>query len=137
MGLESWPVACRTLGSRGWAEKLAALPGTMSSADSAYRRWWLDQISISSGEGLGSYAEFLSTLDSRPYLSQIKVPMLVLAPTRSAATKVEEQQEIKKQVENCRLVLIDGPGHEIVMEAAEDCQKVYLTFLAEIRSSHN
>jgi len=133
MDCESWPSACRKLGARGWAKKLAELPGTTTAPDEAYSNWWLDQISISSGEGLASYAEFLSTVDSRPYLSQISVPMLILAPTRSAATKLDEQRAIQAEVRNCKLVIIDGPGHEIIMEAAEACQKAFLTFLDGIR----
>ncbi|OCL12650.1 alpha/beta-hydrolase [Glonium stellatum] len=132
MGLESWPTACRKLGSRGWGQKLAELPGTMASKDCAYRKWWLDQISINSSEGLASYAEFLSTIDSRQYIPKIKVPMLILAPTKSAATKLEEQYAIQKQVENCTLVEINGAGHEIIMDAASECQTAYLKFLGDL-----
>lgn len=135
MGQPSWPEACRTLGSRGWAQALSERPGTMASKDPEYRKWWLDQISISSGEGLGSYAEFLCNIDSRPLLGEIKVPTLILAPTRSAATTVAEQKEIQKQIgSNCKLVEIDGPGHEIYSEAADACIAAYLNFLRSIEA---
>ncbi|KAF2462452.1 Alpha/Beta hydrolase protein [Lineolata rhizophorae] len=132
MGRASWPEACRALGSRGWGQELAKLGGTMSSADDGYRRWWLEQLSVSSGEGLASYAEFLCTLDARPYLGRIKVPMLILAPTRSAATKIEEQKEVQAQVPGSKLVPIDGAGHEIYVDSAEECQNVYREFLAAL-----
>ncbi|KAK7892606.1 hypothetical protein LTR67_007703 [Exophiala xenobiotica] len=131
--LLSWPDACRHLGSRGWAQALSERPGTMASNDPAYRKWWLDQVSISSGEGLASYAEFLCTVDSTPFLSQIKVPMLILAPTRSAATTVAAQKEIQAQIgSHCELVEVDGPGHEIYMEAADDCIAAFLDFAKNI-----
>ena len=51
-----WPTACRELGSRGWAEALSRIPGTIPISDPAYLPWYLDQISVSSGEGLAGYA---------------------------------------------------------------------------------
>lgn len=133
MGEASWPEACRTLGSRGWAQALSKRPGTMASSDPAYRAWWLDQVSVSSGEGLASYAEFLCTIDSRPILDQVKVPMLLLAPTKSSATTVAAQKEIKARIgTGCRLVEIDGPGHEIYSEAAEKCIAAFLDFIQTV-----
>lgn len=149
LGEESWPVACRKLGARGWAERLSQVPGTVSSPDPGYIKWWLEQISLQSGEGLAGYAEFLSTLDGRPFLKDIKVPMLILAPANSAATKVEEQRGIQEQVSGARLVVIEGKGHEIVSlrspacdakltiqytEMAEECQTAFLEFLLEVES---
>ncbi|ETN40982.1 uncharacterized protein HMPREF1541_05262 [Cyphellophora europaea CBS 101466] len=133
MGLTSWPEACRTLGSRGWAQALSERPGTMSSDDAAYRKWWLEQVSVNSGEGLASYAEFLCTIDSRPSLANLKIPTLILAPTKSAATTVAAQKEIQAQIGgNCTLVEIDGPGHEIYIEVAEQSIAAFLDFLSSI-----
>jgi pimeloyl-ACP methyl ester carboxylesterase len=131
-GHPSWPDACRTLGSRGWAEELSKVPGTLSTSEPHYKDWWLEQIEISSGEGLGGYAEFLSTLDARPFLSQISVPTLVLAPAHSAATTVDDQREISRQISASKLVVIEGLGHEIYVDKAEDCQHALLAFLDEL-----
>lgn len=133
MGQPSWPEACRILGSKGWAQALSERPGTMASDDPEYRKWWLEQISLSSAEGLASYAEFLCTVDSRPVLDQIKVPMLILAPTKSAATSVSAQKELQKVIGSaCQLVEIDGPGHEIYSEAADQCIAAFLEFIRGI-----
>lgn len=128
-GHESWPAACRQLGSRGWGEALSRIPGTVSIPDPDYVQWWIDQVGISSGEGLAGYAQFLSTLDARPYLKDIRVPMLILAPANSAATKVEEQQALQKQVKGSQIEIIKGRGHEIYVERPEECQKAILRFL--------
>jgi len=129
LGEESFPAACRNLGSRGWAEKLRSFPGTMASTEPGYADWWLDQVALSPGEGLASYAEFLETLDSRPSLKDIKVPTLLLAPTRSAATTVDAQKEIQAQIAGSKLVVVDGKGHEIYVDSAEECQKALMEFL--------
>jgi pimeloyl-ACP methyl ester carboxylesterase len=132
-GYPSWPVACRKLGSRGWGEALSKVPGTVSVPDPEYVKWWIDQVSVSDGEGLASYAEFLSGLDARPYYQDIEVPMLILAPANSAATRLEEQRGIQDQVKGSQLVVIEGKGHEIYVEKAEECQLAVKHFLRSLK----
>jgi pimeloyl-ACP methyl ester carboxylesterase len=126
---KDWPTACRELGSRGWAEALCRIPGTIPISDAEYLPWYLDQIAISDGEGLAQYAEFLSTLDARPFISHIQVPMFVLAPTESVAVKVEEQKILADSIERCQIALVEGGGHEIYVTRAERCQGLFLEFL--------
>ncbi|KEF56577.1 uncharacterized protein A1O9_06766 [Exophiala aquamarina CBS 119918] len=140
-GHEDWPTALRKLGARGWAERLSKMPGTVPASnpaepDLAYLPWWLDQISISSSEGLAQYAEFLITLDARPYLQHIKTPMLILAPANSAATTVEEQESIQRQVQGSTLKVINGKGHEIYVDMIYHCQLAVMEFFARLRGEH-
>ncbi|PNS14351.1 Phosphoinositide 3-phosphatase [Sphaceloma murrayae] len=132
-GHPDWPTACRVLGARGWANALSNVPGTVSLPDPEYLEWWKDQVGLSSAEGLAGYAGFLARLDARPVLARIKVPMLILAPARSAATRVEEQRGIQEAVAGSKMVVIDGKGHEIYVERAEDCQKAVLEFYAGLQ----
>jgi pimeloyl-ACP methyl ester carboxylesterase len=131
---KDWPTACRKLGSRDWAEALSRIPGTIPISDSEYLPWYLDQISISDGEGLAQYAEFLSTLDARPFLDKIKVPTLILSPTQSVAVKVEDMKKLVETIVGSKLVLIEGPGHEIYVTRAEKCQEAFLEFLGSLNS---
>jgi pimeloyl-ACP methyl ester carboxylesterase len=127
-----WPTACRRLGSRSWAEALSRIPGTIPISDPDYLPWYLDQIAISDGEGLAQYAEFLSTLDARPFLSQIQMPMLVLAPTESAAVRIEDMKALAQGIEGCRFVLVEGGGHEIYTTSSERCRNVFMEFLGSL-----
>lgn len=131
-GYEDWPGACRALGSRGWAQALAAVGGTVAGEDPAYLSWWLDEVAKSQAEGLAGYAEFLGALDARPVLAGIRTPTLILAPTRSAAVPLEASRWLKGQIEGARLVEVDGKGHEIYAECAELCQQEVLKFLKEV-----
>ena len=126
MHVEDWDLAAG-------GEALSKVPGTVSVRDPEYVKWWIDQVSVSAGEGLAGYAEFLSGLDARPYYQDIKVPMLILAPANSAATKLEEQMEIQKQVKGSQLVIIEGKGHEIYVEKAEECQLAVKHFLGSLK----
>lgn len=131
-GHSDWPTACRELGSRGWAEALRRSPGTVASEDEGYLSWWIDQVSVSDGEGLAGYAQYLSTLDARPFLAQIKVPMLILAPKHSAVMTVAQMEDVAKQVPGAQLEVVDAPGHEIFVSGASQCQTVALKFWASV-----
>jgi pimeloyl-ACP methyl ester carboxylesterase len=90
LGRESWPYAMRTLGSAGWARELAKRPGTGARKDDEQcLEWWISEIGKSSAYGLEQYAVFLQELDVRKYLKDVKVPTLILAPTKSSAAPVE------------------------------------------------
>lgn len=134
-GRPSWQEACIELGSRGWGEALSKLPGTVSIPDERYVEWWVSQVAVSTGEGLAGYAGFLSSLDARPFLEQIKTPTLILAPANSAATTLEEQRMVQEKIEGSRLAVIHGTGHEIYVEMAEDCQREVLEFLRSLKTS--
>lgn len=131
-GHKDWPTACLELGSKGWAESLSRVPGT-ASGDPEYMKWWIDQVGRSPAAGLATYAKFLSTLDSRPFLGKIGVKTLILAPARSAATKLEEQQWIQSQIPDAKLVVIDAPGHEIYQQEPEKCLSAILDFIAGLK----
>lgn len=131
-GLESWPQACRQLGSRGWAERLLGASGTVASSNPDYLAWWKDKVAVSDGEGLAGYAEFLSQLDAQPYLGEIKAPMLILSPTNSALVSVESMKKLSAEVGSAKLAIIESQGHEIYAEAAEDCISKIKDFLQEL-----
>ena len=90
-------------------------------------------MALSTGEGLAGYAEFLSVLDARPFLEQIRTPTLILAPAKSVATKLEEQRMVASKIQGSKLVVVNGEGHEIYVERPEDCQKAVLEFLAGLK----
>lgn len=82
-GQPSWPEACRKLGSRGWGEALVSVVGADQMPDKAFLEWWLNEIAVASGEGLGDHAELLcdKSFDARRIMEQIQVPMLMVSTT--------------------------------------------------------
>lgn len=130
-GHSSWPAACRELGSRGWAKALANVVGADQMPDNAFLDWWLNEIAVSSGDGLGDHAELLcdKSFDARRIMEQIKVPMLMLTPANSKLVDLEEQKSLSQAVSGSRMEVIKGYGHEIYIDQAEQCQQKYLEFL--------
>ena len=132
VGESSWPEAVIKLGSRGWNEALAKLPGTLpSEKDPGYLEWFLSEAGKTHKEGLAGYVIFLTTLESRSFLRDIKCPYLILAPTNSAATSMAESEWVASQVPHAKLVKVEAPGHEIFIEAADACINATLEFLRE------
>ena len=41
------------------------------------------------GEGLAGHAELLSTMDARDYLGDIRIPMLILPPTKGSLANLD------------------------------------------------
>jgi len=134
-GHSSWAEACRELGSRGWGKALADAVGNEQYAgDRAFFDWWLDQMAVSSGEGLAEHANLLceDSFDARRVMDDIKTPMLLLTPANSKLINLDEQQELHRAVAGSRLELIEGRGHEIYLDQAEQCQQKYLAFLRSL-----
>jgi len=131
-GYPTWQDALRALGSRGWAEALSKVGGTMGDMSPAEREWTLDQVGNISVETLVRYSELISTTDVAPLLGEIKVPTLILAPTHSAATPLAVEKEIHKAIPGSELVVIDGVGHEIYKDKAHECMTALAAFLARV-----
>lgn len=132
LGLESWEAACRAMGPQAYFQALAKMPGGVGQPDPAYTTWWLEQVAINSSEGWARYARFLSTFEIRPLYKDIvdsKMPLLILAPTKSRNTPFEDQEAQRDHLPGCTFVVVDGQGHEIFVDKAELCQKAVLEFL--------
>ncbi|KAK3712607.1 hypothetical protein LTR37_009050 [Vermiconidia calcicola] len=133
-GKSSWPDACRELGSRGWGQEVMKVLGADQLPDKKYLEWWVDQVSIPSGESLGDHAELVcdKSFDARRIMEKIKVPMLMLTPGNSKLVDLDEQKQLRDAVTNARMEVVTGVGHEIYIDQAEQCQKKYLAFLQAI-----
>ena len=99
--------------------------------DKAFLNWWLDQISVPTGRSLGDHAEILcdKSFDARTIMDKIKIPMLMLTPANSKLVDLEEQKQLHDAVDGSRMEVIEGHGHEIYINQAEQCQEKYLNFL--------
>lgn len=98
--------------------------------------WWIEQVAVPSGDGLADHAEFLSNVDARRFVGDIKVPMLILTPTKSGTASLDgqdSQRELQARVNDSKLVPVGGAGHEIYVDRAEECQGALLEFLGALR----
>jgi len=142
-GHASWQAALLEMGSEGWARWLLAQPGTAPPEDAARQEglpgprqgepgridWSIKQFGRSSAQSLAAYSRVISTTDISPLLPQVRVPALLLAPTRSAATTIAVQERIAASLWQSELIEIDGAGHEIYIDRAKECVAAVRAFL--------
>ena len=88
-------------------------------------------------EGLAGYVIFLTEIDSRPYLKDIKCPMMILAPTASTACPKAESEFVKDKVEQASLVWAESLRHEIFDERPEEFINVVLGFSRNLGNKNN
>lgn len=135
-GYDSVPKSLRSLGSHGWAVEAAKLLKT-DQISTEYTKWWIEQVSLPSGDGLADHAELaLEKVDARQFVDRIQVPMLILAPRNSTLARLDgddNQYDLQKRVKGSQLVVIEGKGHEIYIDEHEKCKEEFLKFLESLR----
>ena len=116
-------------GLGGLGARAASRPGTFPSSDPAQIEWAIKQFGRASAASLTGYCTVISTRTSRRCCPGESAGA-ELAPTRSAATSIEEQESIAAALPQSELVQIDGAGHEIYIDRADDCVAALRDFLA-------
>ena len=74
----------------------------------------------------------LDGADTAPLLPQIKVPTLILAPANSPITPLADQLSMRTGIPNARISVVEGPGHEIYVDEAEECLNAFQNFLGSL-----
>ena len=133
-GHKDWQTAIRTLGTYGWGKELAGVSGTMGNLSQEEQDWVLTQIGRIPDRAMVDYSLMVSQTDVGPLLKDIQVPVLILAPTRSAATPMEQQAAMHQAIPGARFVVIDGAAHEIYRDRAGDCMDALLDFLNSLKN---
>ncbi len=73
-------------------------------------------------------------VDVAPLLAQIKVPTLIFAPANSAYEPLKAQVAMRDAIPGARIAVINGKGHEIYADRAEDCAAAVLEFIESLRA---
>lgn len=76
----------------------------------------------------------MSRIDSRPFLSAIACPTLVLCGREDALTPVELHEEMASAIVDSRLVVIEQCGHMSPLEQAQQVTEALLAWLSALRT---
>ena len=76
----------------------------------------------------------MSRIDSRPFLSAIACPTLVLCGREDTLTPVELHEEMASAIVYSRLVVIEQCGHMSPLEQAQQVTEALLTWLSALRT---
>jgi hypothetical protein len=59
--------------------------------------------------------------------------MLMLTPANSKLVNFDEQEQLHNAVQGSQMELVEGHGHEIYLDQAEQCLRKYNTFLEKLK----
>src|SRR5215510_6171241 len=104
----------------------------LGSGNSAHVDWMLKEWAKTPTHVLQGLCRLVPSVDVAPLLSQVKVPTLVLAPANSPLTPLTEQVMIRDSIPGARITVVEGRGHEIYVDAAEDCTSALLRFIRSL-----
>jgi pimeloyl-ACP methyl ester carboxylesterase len=135
VGYEDSAQAKRDLGVTGWAEKMIQHRVISAGKSSEYLNWAMSEISKTPLEVLVGIGRPLYSpeADITEMLKTLKVPTLILAPTNSPITTIEDQYWIKDSIPDSTIAIIDGPTHELYVDNPYECIEEVRSFLSRFR----
>jgi pimeloyl-ACP methyl ester carboxylesterase len=125
---ESWSSAIRALGPGGWTTQNL-------DADDPRTAWERAQWDRCDTESLCRLADATSAVDVTAYVAAMRTPTLVLAPTESPLTPLEDQLYLRTTIPDAELELFEGLGHTVYQDEPERCIDRFLRFV-EQRQAH-
>jgi pimeloyl-ACP methyl ester carboxylesterase len=134
VGYKDSAQAKRDLGVTGWAEKMIEQRVISAGQSSEYLNWAMKEISktpleVLVGIGLPLYSPEANVAET---FRTLKVPTLILAPTNSPITTIDDQNWIKDSIPDSTIALIDGPTHEIYVDKPIECIEEVRNFLSRL-----
>jgi pimeloyl-ACP methyl ester carboxylesterase len=119
------------VGAGGWV-KILIEQKVISGKNQAHIDWVVREWSKIPTHVLQGITRMLGSADITPLLPQVKVPTLVIAPSRSPLTSLTDQLTIRNSIPGARIAVVEGPGHEIYVDEPEQCISALLRFLQSL-----
>jgi 3-oxoadipate enol-lactonase len=120
--------AMEKYGLRGWLERTNT-ERFDADTNQDLVAWHLEQQASTIFHVAYKIHEAYRQVDMRPELKNIKVPVLVLAPSNFAGSPSEQHRQLERDVPDVKVVDIDGKGSDLFLAEAERCIDETLTFL--------
>jgi 3-oxoadipate enol-lactonase len=108
VGFPTWVEAIRALGVEGWVRKSNTLARFPAGFDSAFMDWYAREVGKSDIEVVAALANFVGSVDARPYLAKIKAPVLALYPTGSNISSADQEAALREHIASVRLTHLNS-----------------------------
>jgi 3-oxoadipate enol-lactonase len=122
--------ALRKMGARGWLEASNAGRRFPADADPGLLKWSIDEMGQSDTEVLVAMFRFVSEVDTTPYLTRIKAPVLGLYPMAGVIVTNEHTDLLREKLSDVRIVKIPSRAHSLQIVAPATCALEVLHFIA-------
>jgi pimeloyl-ACP methyl ester carboxylesterase len=121
-------------------EALEGVPGVLSPGAppglfEELKVMWADNSGLRKPGGYRAMAHAMAEADLRDVLPQIEVPVLLLYGELDERSPLKVARELHDQIPGSRLVVINGVGHSVNVEAPEEFNAQVRTFLRSVIGS--
>jgi pimeloyl-ACP methyl ester carboxylesterase len=118
--------------SEAWMKYMIESKGISGGSSAAQFAWVMEQGRNIPDHVLSGIISMAVDVDLMALLPELNVPTLVLAPTQSPLAPLPELIDMRQRIPNARIAVVEGPGHEIYVDSADDCIAAYKRFLPTV-----
>lgn len=128
-----WASAISALGVRGWYLEYRARTGDLHPEDPGRDEWFAAQAALSPPHAITGLTAMVAQVDVNDLLPAVLAPTLVISPARSLmSANPEHQRSLAARISGAKLVVVDGPGHHIYFDRAEECSRHCAAFIRSL-----
>ena len=110
-----------------WAR--ATMDARLEGMSRAARDWWIDMMAATPRTTMLGFLRFVSSIDVRADLPQIRCPTLVIS-SDSARRPIASVKTWQSQIPDSRLVEVPGSGYHAAATQADACAEATVAFIA-------
>jgi 3-oxoadipate enol-lactonase len=130
-GHATWEDALRTIGARGYADARNAADRFPPNTDPGLMRWFAEVQGSADLETMIAVQKRVLGLDATPYLSKIEAPVLGMYPESGSITTPEQQEALRANVRNLKLITVATRYHNLFTTQPAMCAQAVLHFAAQ------
>jgi 3-oxoadipate enol-lactonase len=130
---ESTAAAIRTYGVGEWCRRTVGFRLDLEHASEALRQWCIAEMDKTRPDIAASLHECFESVDVKPILASIRVPVLLLSGDKSRIAS-EQQKILAESLPRGRLELFAGYGHGVNLLQPERCAQRALDFWQKVET---
>lgn len=131
LGRDSTAAAIRAEGTGVWSRQTLGYRLDLDHASAELQEWVVAEMDKTRSDVAAALHECFETVDVRPLLASIEVPVLLLSGDKSAIAS-EQQKIFAETLPRGRLELFAGYGHGVNLLQPERCARTALEFWATL-----
>ncbi len=110
-----------------WAR--ATMDARLEGMSRVAKDWWIDMMAATPRSSMLGFLRYVSSIDVRGDLPQIKCPTLVIS-SDSPRRPIDSVVAWQKQISDSQLVTVEGSGYHAAATQADVCAEATATFIA-------
>jgi 3-oxoadipate enol-lactonase len=131
MGHKSRVDAMKKMGREAWLKATNRSTRFPPEIDPALLDWYENEFAKSSYEVQLAMARLVNDANASAYLSRIEAPVLGINPTSGPITSAEQEQMLRENLRNFRLVHLPTRYHMVHLISPATCANHLLHFIAQ------